>query len=375
MRVYQVIDKSFIGGGQAVARNLAMGFRDAGIDSILSCRDGGPLVADIRAIGQPVFPIPLDKRFRPGPARALAETARRERVDIIHAHGLVACFYCMLARRLFGLRVPLLYHQHGFHHHNYGRLSRPLRRQAERMVCRHASHTIASSRPDRQQLIRDGYCRESRVSIVHYGIPEPTPSRQANLPPAALAEGARGTAIVGIVARLHPQKGIETFIRAAGEIRHRHPNTSFLIFGTGEIEPQLHRLIEQLALRDQVKIIGQPGRDFMHLFDVAVIASRWEGLPLVLLEYMSNGLPIVTTSVPGCLEAIDSRHAEIVPVDDPGALASAVVRLLQDKDHARRLARSAQQHFAAGFRLDLMVRRFLELYAELLQDSSSPDHE
>jgi glycosyltransferase involved in cell wall biosynthesis len=215
VKVLHVIDKSFLGGGQSVVRNLITGFRGSAVETVLACRGGGPLVDAALALDCPVVEIPFDKRFRPGPARAVARTVADRSVDVIHSHGLVAATYCVLARTLFGMRVPIVYHQHGFHHHNYGSLSISARRAAERAVCRRVDRVIACSRADYEQLEREGYATERTLRLIHYGIPIPQAPAQAVAAARAAARIAEGERIVGTVARLHPQKGIDTFLRAA----------------------------------------------------------------------------------------------------------------------------------------------------------------
>ena len=89
----QVIDKSFVGGGQTNVRNLLEGLRAIGVDVAARCRDGGPLVEWVRALGVTVHPVPFDKRFRPGSGPRGRSHRARARVELVHAHGLVATFY------------------------------------------------------------------------------------------------------------------------------------------------------------------------------------------------------------------------------------------------------------------------------------------
>ncbi len=366
MRALQVIDKSFLGGGQTVVRNLIEGFRGTGVEASLACRDGGPLVAAVRALGAPVTPIAFDKRFRPGPALALARTARRQGVAVVHAHGLVAAFYCVLARSCFGMRVPLVYHQHGFHHHNYGRATVGARRAAERAVCRRVDRVIACSRADAEQLLAGGYAGQGSLRLIRYGVPEPQASLADIDAARAEAHLESGQPAVGTVARLHPQKGVDVFLRAAALVRDQVPGVAFVVVGGGELEEELHRLAAQVGLNGELRWMGgRPSGAFLASFSVNVLSSRWEGLPFTLLEAMASARPIVTTDVPGCLEAVGPAEAEIVPRDDPPALAAGILRLLRDPAMARAHGLAARKRFDAEFTLKQMVQRVEDLYAEV----------
>lgn len=366
MKALQVIDKSFLGGGQTVVRYLIESFRGSAIEPILACRDGGPLVEVVRALGAPVVPIPFDKRFRPGPARALAALARERGADVIHSHGLVATFYCVLARRLFGLRAPILYHQHGFHHHNYGGLSRGMRIATEKWVCRQVDRVIACSRVDYAQLLEGGYTNEASLQLLYYGIPDPHPSEEEIREAAAIAGVQPSQPVVGLVARLHPQKGVDVFLRAAARVKRHRSDAAFVIVGGGELENELRQLGADLGLNGELHWTGsRPSAPFVPLFTLNVLSSRWEGLPFTLLEAMACARAIVTTDVPGCLDAVGPEEATIVPRDDPEALAAAIVDLLDHPEKARKKAEAARRRYESAFTLSEMVRRVEKLYVEV----------
>jgi glycosyltransferase involved in cell wall biosynthesis len=366
MKALQVIDKSFLGGGQTVVRYLIEGFAGSDVAPVLACRGGGPLVDAVARLGAPVATIPFDKRFRPGPARALARLARERGVDVVHGHGLVATFYCMLARRFFGLTAPILYHQHGFHHHNYGRVSRGTRIAIEKWVCRSVDRVIACSTVDRDALVAGGYAPEQAIRLLYYGVPEPHPSAADVRTASEAARVEPGRPVVGLVARLHPQKGVDVFLRAAALARVRRPDAAFVIVGTGELERELHALGEELGLNGELRWVGgRPSTPFLPLFALNVLSSRWEGLPFTLLEAMASARTIVTTDVPGCLDAVGPAEAAIVPRDDPEALAGAIVDLLDDPARARAHAAAARRRYESAFTLSEMARRVEELYVEV----------
>src|SRR5205823_3420376 len=104
-----------------------------------------------------------------------------------------------------------------------------------------------------------------------------------------------------------------------------------------------------LGLNGEVRWISgsTPGVAFMPMFSVGVISSRWEGLPLVLLEYMATARPIVATRVEGCLDAIGSSEAELVNAGDPDAMAAAIIKLLDDPRLARQRGAAAFARYRA----------------------------
>ncbi len=376
MRVLHVIDTSFVGGGQTALRHLLAGFQGSDVATELACRAGGPLMEQAEALGTRVHAVPFDKRYLPNKAQAVARIVRDSRIDLIHSHGLLATYYCTLARTMFGTRVPLVYHQHGFHHHNHGRLTRSLRIGAEHWICKHADRVIAVSRSDQLQLLREQYASTDRVRLIHYGLPDRLAAAQAvDAAREAIGAGPAGAddrvsekrPVVGLVARLHPQKGVDTFLRAAAEVSKQEPSTLFTIVGVGELEGELRALAASLGFNGNLRWIDGrvPGIAAMPVFTVGVLSSRWEGLPLVLLEYMANSRPIVATQVEGCLDAVGPNEAELVPPDDVPAMSGAILRLMRDRELAARRAAAARARFDEAFTLQVMINRVRALYDEV----------
>jgi glycosyltransferase involved in cell wall biosynthesis len=367
MRVLHVIDTSEIGGGQTAVGHLLAGFRGTGVTTDLACRAGGPLVDHARACDAEVHAIPFDKRYLPNRSLALARVMRRRRIDVLHSHGLLATYYCALARAAFGVRVPLVYHQHGFHHRNHGRATRRARIAAERRLARHADRVLAVSRSDYEQLLEAGYASREQVRLVHYGLPAPEIPQSVAVAAERILDVPGDTPVVGLVARLHPQKGVDSFLRAAAIVRQRHPRAVFAIVGTGELEGELRGLASSFGLNGDVRWIRGdiPGVAAMPHFTVGVLSSLWEGLPLVLLEYMAAARPIVATTVAGCLDAVGPAEAELVPPADPATMADAISRLITDRSLASARAAAARARFERDFTLDAMVANVRTVYDEV----------
>lgn len=363
-----MIDKSFVGGGQFAVRNLVAGLQASGDEVHVACRTPGPLVDWIHALGAPVHSVPFDKRFRLGPAREIARLVRAHGFDLVHVHGLVAASYCVLARRLYGVRVPLIYQQHGFHHHNYGRATIGLRKLAERVVARQADRVIASTSSDVALLIAGGYARREHIVLLRNGVPEPTPTPEESARARAAIPSAGHAPIVGMVARIHPQKGIDAFLHAAVRLRALVPEARFALVGSGEIEPEMRALSHSLGLDDVLVWTGTlPARGCYPLFDVALMTSRWEGLPGTLVEYMAARRPIVLTAFPGVEEMVAPGEAEIVPADDTAAIADAVARLLRDPALRARRAEAARRRYETSYTLEAITPHYRALFREVLE--------
>lgn len=201
-------------------------------------------------------------------------------------------------------------------------------------------------------------------------------ARAAAGPAAPLREqlGLGPGRVVITVTRIEPLKGIRTLL-AAAEIVHRvDPETQFLLVGPWEDlgDPALRDLVRRSPA---LRWIG-PRSDvqaLLALADLFVLPTEFkEGLPRVLLEAALSELPIVTTTMPGCMSVVrHGRTGLLVPPRAPGALAAAVLELLQAPDRARAMGRSGAKRIRRGFSLAQVSQEYASLY-EALQRFRTP---
>lgn len=155
------------------------------------------------------------------------------------------------------------------------------------------------------------------------------------------------------------------------------PRCSLHLAGEGSERPRLEELSRQVGLADALYLPGAQ-RDvpaFLGNLDVAVLASRAEGMSNAVLEYMAAARPCVATAVGATPELI--RHEQdglLVPAEDAAALAAAIGRLLHDRGLARRLAVSARTRAAERYSRSAMVRRFEDFYTRLVHGSEPLCH-
>jgi glycosyltransferase involved in cell wall biosynthesis len=141
------------------------------------------------------------------------------------------------------------------------------------------------------------------------------------------------------------------------------------ICGEGFLRSDLEAQIKTLGLEHSVKLLGQFDTitPFLAAADVFVLPSRWEGLPIALLEAMSLGLPIVATRVEGVDEAVlDHVHGLLVPVGDAAALSEAILQLLRDPQMSCELGGAAKRRVVDSYSIDRMGERYLSLMETIL---------
>lgn len=170
------------------------------------------------------------------------------------------------------------------------------------------------------------------------------------------------------VARHDPVKGVDVLLQA---MVHVDPGTRLVQIGGGPLLEEHKRLAEELGLGDRVEFRDlrwdERVADLMGGFELFVLSSRTEGLPVTVMEAMLAGLPIVATDVGSIREEVTpGENGLIVPPEDPKALAAAIDELMADDERRAAMGRRSREVAEQMFTLDAMVERYCAVYEGIL---------
>lgn len=367
LRVLEMIDRPFLGGGQITVLNLAAGLDRDRFETAVCSGGGGPLIEELRRRNIPhvLFDFP---RIPGRGIRKLAAILEEERFDVLHTHGGVAGLFGRAAARRAG--VPVVVHTlHGIHYLHY---RNPVLKRAfihlERRCSRTTDAVVVVSEADREKAERLRLAPPERIRLIRNGVlfrPEPDAAVREKL---RRELGLENGPVAGAVSRLHRQKGIIHFVRAAAGIHRVRPDVRFIVVGGGPLRKTMETAIEKAGLRGSFLLAGErpDAREILSLFDVFVLPSLWEGLPYVLVEAAALGKPVAATDIDGVREVLeDGETGLIVPAGDSEALARAVLGLLDDAALAARLGKNAQASIPKLFTMDRMLDKTGALYLDL----------
>lgn len=356
-----------MGGAEKVAVDLATSL-DRDRFEPLFCAIKRPRAptreGELRAAGVPFFPLDRGSIRDPRGLAALVRLLRRERVDILHSHLWDANVMASVAGRL--ARTPVLV----AHEHTWSFEGEPVRVATDRfLVARSASAFVCVSAADRRKMIEIERIPPERIRVVTNGIaPLPAPSGRDVRAELGLAPTAQ---VIGVVAVFRMQKRLDILVRALARLARRLPDPQLVIAGDDVglgARRQVEQLAEALGLTSRLHVLGQREdiADVLAAFDVACLASDYEGMPLSLMEYMAAGKPIVSTGVGGVVEMIEHGvEGLLVPRREPDALAEALETVLTNRGLAESLGRAAQARQRRDFSLEAVVARVEDLYDEL----------
>ncbi len=210
--------------------------------------------------------------------------------------------------------------------------------------------------PEKVVLIRNGICLDhvqsnysSSGAKKHLGIPE-------------------DCHLVGTAGRLEPIKRLDLFLAAAKRIAAAVGKARFAIVGDGGEKSKLQGITRAFGIEDRVLFLGyrEDIYDVLRAMDVFVLCSDHEGLPMVLLEGLFLGLPVVARAVGGIPEVVqDGENGLLVNSENPDQLADACVRLLLDSELRKRLERNGSRNVAEGFSVETTGTKVASLYLQM----------
>lgn len=321
------------------------------------------LVGELEALGVPCTCLEVrDERDLRWISRLRAHV-RTHGFEIVHAHSPYVAAFSRLVTRSF---PPASRPRMVTTEHNPWTTFKAPTRYANAITARLDDATIAVSR-ETYDSMSNGARR--RTEVLAHGIP--VDRVRALLGARADVRRELGidaqTILVGTVANYHPKKDWPNLLHAARLVADRGLPVRFCAVGQGPLEAEVHELHSELELDGIVTLTGYraDAARLMAGTDVFVLASRWEGLPVAIMEACALGLPLVTTAVGGLKERFtDGVDVRFVPSSDPVALADAIQELASDDELRARLA-AASSRRAADFDVTRAARRIEAIYDEV----------
>jgi glycosyltransferase involved in cell wall biosynthesis len=340
-------------GGEQQVTYLVEGLEREGVQSVLAAPPDSEIARRFTDAGREVRGIPMRGEADPVAVSRLASCIRRERFDVVHLHtshahalGALAARWaatpCVVTRRVdFEIRgVARLKYRYG------------------------VSHFIAITEAVGEVLRRAGV-RADRITVVPSGI-ETGRFAGASRARGRDALGLSGaTPVVGTVAHFAWHKGLPTLIRAWPRVRERVRGAQLVLVGRGEDEALLRDEVAAAGVVDSVHFAGfrNDVPDCLAAFDVFAMPSVMEGMGTSILDAFAVGLPVVASRVGGIPEIVEPEVTGLlVAPSDPDALSDALVRMLEDREMAKRVGEEAKRRVGERFSAQRTARGTLDVY-------------
>jgi glycosyltransferase involved in cell wall biosynthesis len=360
MKVMQVVADGRPGGGTTHVLSLAVGLKQSGFRVALATNRGSYAMGEAQALGIEARGIDFfSSRISPRAAARLWAAIHDLRPDLLHVHGGRASFFLALhLGRTPG--CPVVYTVHGYHFTHRGWPLRLLWTVAERYASSRWDRTVFVCDADRRFALAAGLfsVRGKRV-VIRNGI-------AAN----AIPSGASGRyRLIGFLGRLTQQKDPLLFVETVRCLAAEGYTAKMI--GGGEMEAQVRSLVQRRGLSEAITMLGSlpHGDALREIRDVSVLVvpSRWECIPIVIMEAMAMGIPVVAAGVAGIPEVIQSGvSGMLVPGADAESYAAALRRLAQDPDLRQQVVRRGLELVRTRFSHQRVASQHRAVYRSVL---------
>lgn len=329
----------------------------------LSSLRGNPFKAEFDQLGFPIKVLGATKMYHPQIYIDLRRYLVENHIDIIHTHLINPDYVGRIVGRSLGIpvistmhNVPQDYEREVFY-----------RALPERITARYlATHLIAVSERIRQMYIEHWGIFPHNITTINNGVPmERFLSVPSGVPTRSPGQGP----LITTIGRLTEQKAQHVLLDAARKVLDKIPNVRFMIVGQGKLEQQLKDQAQTLGIAEQVDFAGvrYDIPEILGNSDLFVLSSAWEGLPVSGIEAMAAARPVVLTDVGGVRDLVQQEvNGILVPPDNPGTLAQALIDLLEDEPRRLGMGEAGRAQVRKEFAIELFAKRHEDLYTSII---------
>ena len=296
----------------------------------------------------------------------LLEIFKKEKPDIVHLNSSKAGGLGALAARFSGTK-KIIFTVHGWAFNE----ERPL---TERIIIWCASYLTAIfvtdivvlGQKEKGQALRMPFIKKKKVHLITHGVVDKESLSRDEARHKLLKEYqvVLHPLWIGVIAELHPNKGLEYLIKAIAELPSP-PLT--VIIGEGQYRKKLEELIRDSELEKKIFLLGFKANAAAYLsaFDIFVLPSIKEGLPYSILEAGIRGVPVITTDVGNMREIIPTKkHGFVVQSKNPEKLAEAISIFMEDEERRKEIGITLQKRIKKQFSFKEMLDKTILLYTE-----------
>jgi len=374
MKIMHLIDSGGLYGAEAMLLDLMVGQKKMGLHPLLCSigtagQDEKEIERQARSRELDVSAVRFRAGLNPVGAYNILRMAQTCQADILHSHGYKGNILAGIVPR-FIRKIPLISTLHGWT--NTSSLSKlALYEWLDRRMLRHKDAVVAVNRLMLGDVrLMSAKVPSHRLYVVNNGInPEPPWVDETGSPSRSLITNfARDGFVIGAIGRLSEEKGFNYLLEAIALLHRAGINIRLVLVGDGPLKDKLQQLAVSLGIDRIVLFIGYLANasQYLDCFDVLVISSLSEGLPITLLESMRAGIPVISTRVGGIPDVIvNDKSGILVSPGNPNELRDAIILVMKNPKITYSMIKQAKSLFNNNYSSDKMALDYLSVYKSL----------
>ncbi len=365
-KIIHLINGEFYAGAERVQDILALNLPEFGYDVSFACLKPRDFPRLRTAQNAPIFDLQMKSKLGFNVAIKLAELIKKNNFSIIHTHTPRSALIGRIASLL--SKTPMVHHVHSpTLYDTENRLRNRVNMVAEKISMIGVNNMVAVSGSLKKYLINQGYI-DNRITVIRNGVPsfEASPSNRS---------ASKNEWVIGCVGYFRPRKGLEILLEALTELLKQGYNVKIHLVGgfeTSAYQKIISNYIEQKKVGHAVVFRGAcPNSDIYREFsqmDIFSLPSLYgEGLPMVILEAMAAGLPVIASAVEGVPEAItDSIEGFLVQPNDYLAVVESIKKIISDKHLHRKMCDASYRRHQIEFSDSIMASKIAQVYDRII---------
>ncbi len=358
INILQITVRADIGGGPEHLYRLVKGF-STNINCVIAAPKDEPYYNLFKEIvgGNNLIKMP-HRKFKLSSLFLLRNVVNNKRISIIHSHGKGAGIYSRLLGLITGKKV--IHTFHGFHIGKYNSIQKKIYILLEKFLSIFTDKIITVSEGEKQEILNAGICSSRKIVVITNGVEIPS------VKVTELNYEQKPKKIISF-SRFNYQKNTKLLIEVSKKLKELEEKklVEFHIYGSGEDFDLIRQLIESNKLGGQIVLHGADSNARDKLVDgfCYISTSRWEGLPISLLEAMAAGLPVLASNVVGNNDVIiDGENGLLFELNDPKSCAEKILRLASDKKLWESISINARNTVQQKFSIKKMITETEKVY-------------
>lgn len=354
MKILQVIPYFCFGGAETMCENLTYALLKMGhsVTVVSLYNQQTPIAQRMEAAGVRLLYLNKKLGLDLSMVTELVKIIRREKPDVVHTH-LDVIKYTVAAARLCGVKRCI----HTVHNVAQEEAEGRLQKLINTIYFKLGWSVPVALSPEVRATILSFYgLKEAQVPMIYNGVDlgKCIPKTDYSLgKPACLLH----------VGRFNHQKNHSGLLEAFDRIVKQYPDCCLQLIGDGELREETEQLAVSLGIREKISFLGSQTNvyPFLQKADLFLLPSKFEGMPMTIIEAMGTGLPVVASAVGGVPDMLEDRVSGMLVSCEPESVAQAVLQLLKQEDLRRKLGEKAQKD-SVTFSAEHMAQSYCEIY-------------